>query len=227
MEFFVLIFIGFVIFAIFAAIHAHKKEKERQAALAAWASGRGLYYHPDRVYGFDDENPTFRFLRQGSNRYAYNILTGEIKGREITAFDYHYETHSTDSKGRRQTHHHYFSAIIIRSPFPLKPLTVRREGFFDKMKSVFGFKDINFESSEFSRRFHVTCEDKRWAYDVIHNQTMQLLMDSPQFHLESDRRSLTLRRGKRFEIPDLEDAFLLGARFLDAIPDFVKNAPSS
>ncbi len=224
MEAFILIFIGFVIFAIFAAINAHKKEKERKAALNAWASQRGLYFHPDRVHGFDDEHPTFSFLRHGSNRYAYNIITGAIKGREITAFDYHYETHSTDSKGRRQTHHHHYSAILIRAPFPLKPLTIRREGFFDKMKSVFGFKDINFESSEFSRRFHVTSEDKRWAYDVIHNQMMELLMDSPEFRIESDHETLSIRRNKRFEIPDLEDAFLLGARFLDGVPDFVKNA---
>ncbi|MFW5874502.1 MAG: hypothetical protein ACOCVJ_03790 [Verrucomicrobiota bacterium] len=46
-------------------------------------------------------------MDDGSNRYVFNRLSGEIDGREIQIFDYHYDTYSRDSKGRRSTHHHY------------------------------------------------------------------------------------------------------------------------
>ncbi len=221
MEFFVLLFICFAVFAVFAAIHGHKKEKERQAALAAWASRHGLYYHADKVRGFDDEHRGFGFLRGGSNRYAYNILTGTNRDRALTAFDYHYETHSTDSKGRRQTHHHHFSCLFLAPEFPLKPLAIRRENFLDRIKSTFGFQDINFESSEFSRKFHVSGEDKRWCYDVIHNRMMEFLLAAPEYSLETDCEKLAVRRKGRFELPELENALAFAHQFLDNIPKHV------
>ena len=221
MEFFFLLFIAFTVFAIFAAIHSHKKEKERQAAFAAWAAGNGLYYHVDKVRGFEDEHPTFGFLRRGSNRYAYNIVTGKHRDRDLTAFDYHYETHSTDSKGNRTTHHHHFSCLFLGPAFPLKPLAIRRETFLDKISSTFGFQDINFESSEFSRKFHVSGEDKRWCYDVIHSRMMEFLLASPEYSIESDHAKLAVRHKGRFELPELENALAFAHQFLDNIPKHV------
>ncbi len=223
MEFFVLLFICFAVFAIFAAIHGHRKEKERRAALAAWAAQNGLYFHEEKVRGFDDEHSGFGFLRSGSNRYAYNILTGNHRERELIAFDYHYETHSTDSKGNRTTHHHHFSCLFLAPAFPLKPLALRRENFFDKIKSTFGFQDINFESSEFSRKFHVSGEDKRWCYDVIHGRMMEFLLASPEYFLESDHAKLSVRGKGRFELAGLEQALAFAHQFLDHIPAHVTN----
>jgi hypothetical protein len=218
MEFFFLLFICFAVFAIFAAIHGHRKEKERRAALATWAGQNRLYYHPDKVRGFDDEHRNFGFLRSGSNRYAYNIITGNHRDRALTAFDYHYETHSTDSKGHRTTHHHHFSCLFLTPGFPLKPIAIRRETFFDKIKSTFGFQDINFESSEFSRKFHVSGEDKRWCYDVIHNRMMEFLLGAPEYSLESDYEKLSVRPKGRFELPELEQLLAFTHQFLDNIP---------
>ena len=128
MEFSIFIFIGFAALAIFGAIHAHKKAKERTAALAAWAASKGMGFQGEKVRDFDDYHPELRCLRSGSNRYAYNIASGQWDNYYVTAFDYHYETHSTDSKGNRQTHHHYFSAILLKPEHIIKPLVIHSSG---------------------------------------------------------------------------------------------------
>lgn len=212
----------FIVLFVVLAIHSHKKEKERRAALAAWAAQRGLHFQTEKMRGFDDEYPEFDCLRKGSGRYAYNIIAGKLEGRETKLFDYHFETHSTDSKGNRTTHHHHFSAVIVESDFPLLPLSIRPEHVFDKLSAAFGWDDIDFESAEFSRRYHVKSPDKRWAYDVIHGRIMEMLLAVRGYAFEADRRSMICIESGRFEIPEFEQALRLVGDILRQIPDHAK-----
>jgi len=90
--------------------------------------------------------------------------------------DYHYQTTSSDGK-TTTTYDHYFSYMLIDLPYHSLPdLRIRREGMFDHLASAFGFSDINFESAEFSKQFHVKSADKRFAYDVIYPAMMEFLL---------------------------------------------------
>lgn len=220
-------FIAFVIIAVIAlivgVIYAAKARKKRQMALSAWADERGLHFTPDEVSTLEKRFSDFSALQQGSNRYGYNVIRGSIGERDLWAFDYHYETYSTDSKGRRSTHHHHFSAVVVDSALRLAPLSVRSESIFDKMKGAFGFDDIDFESAEFSRKFWVTAKDKRWAYEVLHQETIELLLESPRFALELDGPYVMALRGKHFKPVDFDHAVALIHGVLDRLPkDIVK-----
>lgn len=207
---------------ILLAIYSHKKEKERRESLRAYAQQHGLFFDPDKVRGFGDRYSHLSFLQTGSNRYAYNILAGKWQDREMTVFDYHYETHSTDSKGRRQTHHHHFSVAVVEAEFPLREMTIRPEGIFDKMKAAFGWDDLDFESAEFSKRFHVSASDRRWAYDVITPRTMEFLLRCPNRELHFEGRLLAVRSNHRLD-PDEVDGLLNMARtLLDGVPKFAR-----
>ena len=51
----------------------------------------------------------YRFLdvlKKGSKRHAPICLSGTYGNYAVEAFEYHYETYSTDSNGSRTTHHH-------------------------------------------------------------------------------------------------------------------------
>lgn len=181
---FFLLVIGFIVVAIIIAVLGHLGAKKRREALAAWAAARDWHYSEGEVSTLEDRWPQFDKLQQGDNRYGFNVMRGRQDHREAFAFDYHYQTYSTDSKGRRQTHHHEFSAIVLDSGLDLTKLVIRPEGLFDKMKGLFGVDDIDFESAEFSRAFWVTSPDKRWAYDVLHQETMEYLLDSGRLPLE-------------------------------------------
>jgi hypothetical protein len=167
-------------FAIFSAMAAAKRRQN----LIALASAHHLTFSEGKDRTLEQRFPEFPCLREGSDRYGENILTGDWRGRRMTAFDYHYETESTNSKGQRETTSHYFSAVILSSPVPLKPLLIRREHLGDKLKAFFGFDDIDFESAEFSRRFFVASTDRKWAYDVLHQRTIEYLMTAPEFSVQ-------------------------------------------
>ena len=109
-----LIIAAFIAFFIVAAIFGHLQAKKRREALAGLANTLGLQFDPNKDRSFDDRYRFFDALRWGDDRYAYNILRGDFDGRNIVAFDYHYETSSTDSDGDRTTTSHYFSAVIFQ-----------------------------------------------------------------------------------------------------------------
>jgi hypothetical protein len=177
-----------VLVAILGAMAARKRTEElRQVAHAL-----GLSFIEGTDSSFDERYPFLDKLCQGSNRYAYNIISGQYRNHSVTVFDYHYETYWTDSKGRRQTNHHYFSFLLLLHPQNFPELVICREGWFDKLVQFFGFDDINFESAEFSRTFHVRCRDKRFAYDICHAKMIEYMLDNRDLNIEMERNCLTL-----------------------------------
>jgi len=212
-----LMFIVFgVLIVALVGVGLYMQAKRRQE-LRAWAHGHGLSFDPSRDSGMDDRFPGFRCLRQGHSRYAHNVMDGKWAGElPVTAFDYQYTTGS----GKNQTTHN-FSAVIVRSPVPLKPLFVRREGFFDKVGEFFGFDDIDFESAEFSRMFYVASPDRRWAYDVIHQRMMEYLMAAPNFTIEFEGLHVIASRSGRFRPYDFEAAVETVRGILDRLPGYL------
>ena len=196
---------------------AEKRRKELQA----WAQAHQLSLDPSKAYDLDTRFSQFHCLLQGANRYAHNLMQGSWKGRDFLGFDYHYETYSTDSKGHCQTHHHHFSAAILSSDLPLKPLQIRPEGFFDKITEFFGFDDIDFESAEFSRAFHVSAQDRRWAYDVLHARAMQFLLDQPRFSLQMGEHTVIVHRSRTFAPDEFATAAEVICGLLDGLPEYV------
>jgi len=224
---FIAFFIGVVILMILGAIYGSRKEKQRSAALGGWAAHHGLSFVPKGQgddSSFDNRFPAFDCLRQGDRRYAYNIAEGDQDGRGVYAFDYHYRTQSSDSKGRTQYHHHHFSAVVLDSHLALKPLLIRAEGWWDKMTSAFGFDDIDFESAEFSREFYVKAPDRRWAYDVINQKTMEFLLRAPRFSIELAGPHLIIWRGKSLAPAEFEHALGVGEGLLARIPADIQEA---
>ncbi|MGE5295211.1 MAG: hypothetical protein ACM3VT_10320, partial [Solirubrobacterales bacterium] len=169
----VLIIVGVLALIVVFGVVGFLNAKKRREAMMALAAKLGLRFDQGkdwdlaRRYGFLDK------LRAGDNRYAFNTLSGTTQGHNVVIFDYHYETHSTDSKGRRQTHHHYFSCFILHMPASFPELVIAKEGFFSKIAQAVGYDDIDFESHEFSRKFCVRSRDKKFAYDVCHARMME------------------------------------------------------
>ncbi len=211
MQWVLVIVVGAAVIAI-AAWFSAKRRKE----LAAWASGNGLAFRPRRDNGFDERYRAFGCLRRGYSRCAYNIAEGDWNGRQVTAFDYRYVTGSGKN---RQTHR--FSAIVLRSNVALKALRIWSENIFDRVTEFFGLDDIDFESAEFSREFHVKSSDKRWAYDVLHQGTMEFLLSMPRFSIEFADRHVIAWRNRRFNVETFESVIAVVEGVLDRLPGYV------
>jgi hypothetical protein len=200
----ILIFTLLAAAVIAGAIYSAAQARKRREALWELATRLGLSFTmaenrflPVR-YGFLNR------LGQGENRYAYNVIEGVYQGHKVLVFDYHYETHSTDSKGRRQTHHHYFSFFILELPMDFPELHISPEGIFSKIAQAFGYDDIDFESAEFSKAFCVRSKDRKFAYDVCHAQMMEYLLANRDLVIEIELSALALAFDSRLSAPQLE-----------------------
>lgn len=201
---FVLLMLLFAALVVAGVIYGLLAAKKRREELAALAQRLGLDFNPDRDaelarrYGFLDH------LARGGNRYAFNVLSGNYHGHPVRAFDFHYETHSTDSKGNTQTHHHYFSFFVLLLPRSFPELRITREKLLSKLAQALGFDDIDFESAEFSRAFCVRSKDKRFAYDVCNPQMMEYLLANRDLSIEIERDALALAFDRRLSAPEIE-----------------------
>ncbi len=192
---------------------------QRRKALAAWAAKYRFSFDQFRDGHFQDAYPQFKQFDRGErNRYAHNVMRGKHGDHRVVCFDYHYETTSTDSKGNRTTHSHEFSGLIIAPPHRLRPLFIRPEHFLDKIGEFFGLDDIDFESAEFSRKFLVKSSDRRWAFDVISQETMEFMLAGPRYTMQMDDANLLLLNDKTWQAGDFEQALNYGEHFLALIP---------
>lgn len=205
--------------AVYGAIQARK----RRDAFALTAAQRGW------AYAERDDRWTTRFqgapFGTGDDRRASNVVTGEHDGRAFIAFDYHYETTEqyTDAQGHRRTRtvSHDYSVIGLDLGVGFPHLWVTPEGFFGRAIGRLLNRDIELESEEFNRAFTVTCEDRKFATDVLHPQMMEYLLALPRtgFSLR-DGSAMMIRQGHHgIEEIDATLAALDGIG--DRIPEFV------
>jgi hypothetical protein len=203
-----------------SALLRHREQRLREFALA-----QGWSLHADIEEAFFDRYPAFSCLPHGSGRYAYHIVEGCQKGRAFWAFDFRYET--CDSEG--DTVHHYGSAVIVDAGVPLKPLLIGRERIDDKIAALFGKDDIDFqEAPGFSREFHVSSPERRWASEVLHEETRRFLSSAPRFtiefrerHVLACRDGVFLKTNAMFDVCDIEAALEVLHGLLDRIPDAI------
>ncbi len=197
---FVAVFVAVVIGAIFNAI----AQRKRREGLFELAQRLNLNFDAGQDFGIPGRFGFLKQLAQGSNRYATNVLSGTYQQNEILAFDYHYETHSTDSKGRPQTQDYWFSFFILTLPASFPDLTIRRENFFTKVAEVFGYQDIKFESAEFSKAFNVRSPDKKFAYDVCNAKMMEYLLANRDLSVEIENEVIALAFSTRLSVEQIE-----------------------
>ena len=200
----VLIFGAFAALIVVLAIFGAMAAKKRREAFAALATRLGLTFSPDRDPGIASRFHFLDRLAHGSNRYAYNILSGTYQGRGVLVFDYHYQTESRDSKGNRRTHHHHFSCFVLQCERSFPELTIAPEGILSKVAQAFGYDDIDFESHEFSRKFCVRSKDKKFAYDVCHARMIEYLLANDDLNIEIENSVLAMAYSGVLEPEEIE-----------------------
>jgi hypothetical protein len=119
--------------------------KKRSNTMSLLSEKLGFQLSTERNYQLPDQYEFLKKVQQGSNQYASNILTGIFKSQPVTAFDYHYETYSPNTKGRQQAHHHHFSFFILALEKNIPDLTNAKESFFSTIAQTEGLDDMNIE----------------------------------------------------------------------------------
>jgi hypothetical protein len=216
-----LLIIGVIAAIISFAIFGMLAERKRREELAALALRLEFRFSPAKNYHIPDRFVFLKRIAQGSNRYAFNLLSGHHNGEEVWIFDYHYETTSTDSKGRRQKTSHYLSIYLILLPKAFPELTIEREQLFSKIAQAFGYDDIDFESHEFSKTFCVRSRDKRFAYDFCNTSMMEYLLANRDISLELEHHTLAIGFNRKLTPRLLEGNYTRLREIRSRIPDYL------
>jgi hypothetical protein len=200
-----LVIVPLILILIFGAIYNSIQAQKRQEGLIELSRRLNLSFDATEHYTLADAYSFLKELDKGDNRYATNILSGTYRQNQVLAFDYHYETQSTDDKGHTQTHDHWFSFLILTLPAMFPDLTIRREGFFTKIAEVFGYQAIKFESAEFSKTFCVRSSDKKFAYDVCNATMIEYLLANKDLSVEIENQVIALAFNTRLSVEDIEN----------------------
>lgn len=173
----VLLFVGLALIGVTVAWLGYRADKKRREALLRFALSKGWRYlaADDSLVELAQGTP----FGEGDHRRARNVLTGTVSGFEMVAFDYSYQTHSSDSKGNRTTTTHRYAVASLSLPAYLPTLQVTGESLLHRAGQLLGFDDIELESDEFNRRFNVSAADRKFATDVLTPRTMQALLAAP------------------------------------------------
>lgn len=186
-------------FVVLAGMTAARnaKQKARSAALVEEARDLGLSFDASqrdflaRKYRFLDQ---FSVASRVSKDCCINVMTGEFEGHAVTLFDYYYVTKegSVWWWAPSWERHCYFSFIIIDMESNFPELTIAKEGFLSKIAQAVGYRDIDFESHAFSRRYVVRSSDKKFAYDFCNAKMIDYLLDQPILNIELQKHALAL-----------------------------------
>ncbi len=213
------------VFAIFAAVllgiaaFSIVASAKRRKALEELARRLGFSFESD---SFDGDTAAAQYhgfdpFGRGRARRASNLLRGRRGDVEFELFDYRFTTGSGKNKKM-----HRYGIIAARVPMHFTKLRIRPEGVFDKLVAFAGFDDINFESHEFSARYHVACDDRQFAYQLIHPQAIEHLLRCPPLHWQLSGGVIVLHRSGAFKPEDMPRAMEAVEGFMKTIPPFVR-----
>ena len=158
---------------------------------------------------------------QGDHRRALNVLQGEFRGRPMVAFDYSYQTHSTDSNGHRSTTTHKYAICALGLPATVPTFEMTPEGFLGRVGTLLGRQDIELESEDFNRRFRVRCDDAKLAYDLLPPRTMETLLARPALHVRLRGADALCWESGAHSPAELLARLDTLAALLDGVPDWV------
>jgi hypothetical protein len=211
---------AFVALVIALAYLSYRKNQERLAAIQGLARSKGWQYSATDPFGLPDRWQGAPF-HTGYDRRAGNVVTGEVGGHPMIAFDYEYKEDSTDSKGHSTTSTYHYAVCALGLPCVLPELEVSPEGVLSRIGQALGFDDIELESEDFNRRFRVRCPDRKLATDVLTPRTMQWLLNAGKISFRFAGTDVVSAHSGALQPADLLNRTAVLAGVVDGVPAFV------
>ncbi len=199
-----LLILVFLLVAGGLVYYQHEQKIQRQRELRSFALGQRLDFSLEDP--FDTLREPFSLLQKGDGRGVENVMWGFWHELEVRAFDYWYYQESSDSEGHRHKSYHRFNCLITLVEAQCPQLQISEEDLFTRLADVLTFRDIEFESEEFNRRFTVKGSDERFATAFCDARMMDWLLrhgEGYAFEVVGDRLLCWTKRVRPAEIVHL------------------------
>jgi hypothetical protein len=142
-------------------LHRWAQRDRRRMAMARFARDHGLEL---RTRPKEAPSEGFRLFGRGDGGRARNVLQGEWNGVPVKAFDYESFTTSAVWLFYRVKRWKRCSVAVTDLGASVPAVLTERNGAAGLAADYMGFHDVQLNSDEFNRRFHVTTDDREFAY---------------------------------------------------------------
>jgi hypothetical protein len=200
-----------------AWLHRWAGRDRRRLAMAKFAWDHGLEFRARSKKALSED---FRLFGRGDGGRARNVLQGEWRGVPIRAMDYDYFVTRTVWLFYQVKRWRRFSVAAMDLGASLPSVIAERNGAAGLSSDYMGFHDVQLNSDEFNRRFHVTTDDREFAYtffdlgmlrwllnqqDLLETEALgrKALVALPQLPPEETGRLFDAAVGFRSHIPRL------------------------
>jgi MFS superfamily sulfate permease-like transporter len=180
--------------------HKIAKLAKRQEMLLQVAQQNDYTFSPQKIL-FDSKLKNLPFFFYRHLRYEENVLhkhfnkvhlqVSDIKAREGSQISLRF--------------YHFTGLLITDIPKKLPIFYLEKESLVHRMLDSSGFRDINFEEhKQFSDNFFLQGTNELEIREFFTVELMNILMQNPDFHIESDGESLFIFHGEMELLEELE-----------------------
>jgi len=214
-----LMVVGVFGLVVFVVVRHYKQTRQRREDLALWALQHGLDYSQQDPHGLDRLD--FHLFTLGDGRGCENVLTGMWQDMPVRLADYWYYDEDNDSQGRSSRTYQRFSIMVTTIDASLPHVRIGHETALSRFGDKLGFRDIEFESEQFNRRFRVHAEDREFAFKLLDARMMTWLLTTAGPHCYEVNGPWVLVHCKRLPPAKLTTLLHAGKGFIGQIPRLV------
>jgi hypothetical protein len=184
-------------------------EKKRTEKLRLVAEEIGLTFYPKGDSNTFKSLSGFHLFSQGHSKKLKNLMLGEANDIEVKIFDYQYTTGSG-----RSSHTWNQTIVCFYSPeLELPGFALRPETFFDRIGSLFGYQDIDFDTHPlFSKSYLLRGKNEQAIRNLFQESVLSYYEDHSGLSTEGGGNYLIFYRASKKVKPEnirslLEEGF--------------------
>jgi hypothetical protein len=202
---FILIAVGGLALAGGILYLSYVADQKRSAAMADVALRMGFTYQAKVADEQSAALGSFHLFKRGHGRQGRNLMRGKAGDYEAIVFDYQYTV------GGGKNSHTYRQTVVI---FPgigvaLPEFTLAPEHIWEKIGSLFGYQDIDFEASEeFSKHYLLRGPDETAIRSAFGAEALGFFAQTLGWSVESCGGSLAVYRSAKRCKPEELQPFL-------------------
>ena len=192
-------------------------DRKRRKAMRGLAERMGYSFSPRCDESLQKRLAALPVFSTSRDMEFRNLVRGKRRGVSVMLFDF-----TPRGRSRRNDALERRSAVVLESPgwcFPT--FLLRLEKLTDKIAAAAGFEDIDFESDEFSKKYYVACEDRRFAFDVITAPQMEMLLSVDDINIEMGESAMAFYLRRAVSPMEIEWLHGIAWRFVENIPEYV------
>ena len=200
-----IIAVGIILIAIGTYVMTRYFNKQRTKAFELLAESLNFAFSEKADGSLMDSLSSFQLFSQGYSKRISHVLSGKFNLIPVTIMDYKYTT-----GGGKSSHTFQQTVLVMESnKLQLPRFNLRPERLFDKIGSVFGNKDINFETAPvFSKRYQLRGDDEASVRNLFNERVLEYYEQHPGLCTECDGVKIIYYRSSKKVTPEEIQSFL-------------------